>query len=187
MPTRQILFIQGAGAGTHDDWDDKLVDSLRRDLGDAYEVRYPRLPNESEPTYATWSQAILRQVADLDDGSVLVGHSVGGTILIHSLVERPPAPTLAAVILVAAPFVGDGGWPADGFDPKSDIGARLPRDLVVHVVLGLEDETVPRSHADLYATAIPQAHLHLLPGLDHQLGNDLSAVAALIRASDREP
>ena len=177
MRTRQILFIQGAGAGTHDDWDDKLVDSLRRDLGDAYVVRYPRLPDEGDPTYTTWNQAILRQVADLDDGSVVVGHSVGGMILIHSLVERPPAPTLAAVILVAAPFVGDGGWPAEGFEPKRDIGARLPRELEVHVVLGLDDETVPPSHADLYAIAIPQAHVHLLPGLDHQLGNDLGAVA----------
>ena len=25
---RQILFIQGGGAGTHDDWDNKLVESL---------------------------------------------------------------------------------------------------------------------------------------------------------------
>jgi hypothetical protein len=31
--TQQILFIQGGGAGAHDEWDDKLVDSLRRELG----------------------------------------------------------------------------------------------------------------------------------------------------------
>ena len=37
--TRQILFIQGAGEGTYDEWDDKLVDSLRRALGDG--VRGP--------------------------------------------------------------------------------------------------------------------------------------------------
>jgi hypothetical protein len=28
--TRQILFIQGGGAGTHDEWDNKLVESLRQ-------------------------------------------------------------------------------------------------------------------------------------------------------------
>src|SRR3954451_13311034 len=32
--TRQILFIQGGGADTHDGWDDQLVDSLRRGLGE---------------------------------------------------------------------------------------------------------------------------------------------------------
>jgi len=30
--TRQILFIQGGGAGAHDEWDDKLFDSLSREL-----------------------------------------------------------------------------------------------------------------------------------------------------------
>jgi hypothetical protein len=45
--TRQILLIQGGGAGAHDEWDDKLVESLRRELGGEYDVRYPRMPNES--------------------------------------------------------------------------------------------------------------------------------------------
>jgi hypothetical protein len=39
--TQQILFIQGGGAGAHDEWDDKLVESLRRELGTGYEIRYP--------------------------------------------------------------------------------------------------------------------------------------------------
>jgi hypothetical protein len=37
--TREILFIQGGGAGAHDEGDDKLFDSLGRELGDGYEVR----------------------------------------------------------------------------------------------------------------------------------------------------
>ena len=182
----QVLFIQGAGADTHDAWDDKLVDSLRRELGDGREVRYPRMPNEDDPTVATWSLAIRREMADLDDGAVVVGHSVGGAILIHVFAQQPPAPTVAAVVLIAAPFVGDGGWPADEFELPNDLGARLPRGLAVHVVHGLGDETVPPSHADLYARAIPQARLHLLPGRDHQMGNDLREVAEVIRASETE-
>jgi len=56
--TRQILFIQGGGAGTHDEWDNKLVESLWRELGDGHEVRYPRMPDEGDPSHATWSPAI---------------------------------------------------------------------------------------------------------------------------------
>jgi hypothetical protein len=48
---RQILFIQGGGAGAHDEWDDKLVESLRRELGAGHEVRYPRMPGEGDPAY----------------------------------------------------------------------------------------------------------------------------------------
>lgn len=183
MPaTRQVLFVQGGGAGTHDDWDDKLVASLRRELGAGYEVRYPRMPDEQDPNSARWGAAIRAELAIVDDGSVVAGHSVGGAILAHVLAEHPPRQRLGAIVLVAAPFVGDGGWPGDGFELPHDLGARLPPGVPVHVVHGLGDETAPPQHADLYARAVPQARLHLLAGRGHQLDDDLNEVAAIIRA-----
>ncbi|MEV7332033.1 alpha/beta hydrolase [Micromonospora sp. NPDC093244] len=181
---RQVLFIQGGGAGVHDDWDRALSESLRRELGDGYEVRYPRMPDEGNPTYATWSPAIRREVAALDDGSVVVGHSVGATILVHTLADRPPRRHLAAIVLLAAPFVGPGGWPSDEFEMPDDLGERLPSGVPVHVFHGLEDDTAPPAHADLYARAIPHARLHRLPGRDHQLGDDLAEVAAVLTLLD---
>lgn len=177
---RQVLFIQGGGAGVHDGWDNKLVDSLRRELGDRYEVRYPHMPGEDDPSYARWSAAIRREMTALGDGAVLVGHSVGGTILVNALAGRPPEREPGAIVLIAAPFVGPGGWPSDEFEPPGDLGARLPPGVPVHVFHGLRDETIPPSHADLYARVIPQARLHRLSGRDHQLGNDLSDVAKAI-------
>jgi predicted alpha/beta hydrolase family esterase len=180
--TRLILFIQGAGEGTHDEWDDKLVDSLRRALGGAYEVRYPRMPAEGDASEAAWGPAIRREVARLTDGAVVVGHSVGGTILVHELSEQAPRRPLAAIVLIAAPFVGAGGWPADEFAFDDDLGATLPPGVPVHVFHGTDDDTAPAAHADLYARAIPQAQVHLLSGRDHQLGDDLTEIATLIRA-----
>jgi predicted alpha/beta hydrolase family esterase len=178
---RQVLFVQGGGAGTHDDWDEKLVDSLRRGLGDGWEVRYPRMPDEDDPSYARWSPAIRQELAGLPDGAVVVGHSIGGTILVVALAEKPPELELAAIVLVAAPFVGAGGWPGEEFAVPADQGARLPPGAEAHVFHGLDDETAPPSHAELYARAIPQARSHLLPGRDHQLNDDLSDVATVIR------
>ena len=185
--TRQILFIQGGGAGAHDEWDDKLFDSLRRHLGDGYEVRYPRMPDEHDPSYARWSAAIRREMTDLDDGAIVAGHSVGATILINVLADRPPEPELSAIVLIAAPFVGADGWPGDEFELLHDLGSRLPQGVPVHVFHGLQDETAPPSHADLYARAIPQAQLHRLPGRNHQLDNDLSEVAKTINPDDHGP
>jgi predicted alpha/beta hydrolase family esterase len=181
--TRQVLFIQGGGAGAHDEWDDKLVASLRQELGREYEVRYPLMPDEDDPSYARWSTAIRREIAALDDGAVVAGHSVGGAILLHALAEQPPEKGLTAIGLIAAPFVGEGGWPSDEFELTSDLGAKLPPAARVDVFHGLRDETVPPSHAGLYAAAIPQAQLHQLPGRDHQLNNDLSEVAEVLRIS----
>jgi predicted alpha/beta hydrolase family esterase len=181
--TRQILFVQGGGAGTHDEWDSRLVDSLTRELGDGWEVRYPRMPGEDDPSYERWGPALRRELAALDDGAVVVGHSVGGTILVHALSQRPPERAPSAIVLVAAPFVGPGGWPGEEFELPPDLGARLPGGVPVHVVHGLADETVPPAHAELYARAVPRARLHLVPGRDHQLGDDLAVVATAVRAS----
>jgi pimeloyl-ACP methyl ester carboxylesterase len=179
---RQLLFVQGGGAGTHDEWDDKLVERLDRELGPGYEIRYPRMPNEDGPSYAAWKTALESELAALDDGAILVGHSVGGTILINVLGEHPPVRRLRAIFLLAAPFVGEGGWSSDDLKTPCDLGTRLPEGVPVFIYHGLADESVPPSHAELYARAIPYAEVHLLPGRDHQLDNDLSEVGAVIRS-----
>jgi pimeloyl-ACP methyl ester carboxylesterase len=135
------------------------------------------MPDEDDPTYARWSPVIRRELAALDDGAVVLGHSVGGTILVNTLAEQPQRPRLGAIVLIASPFVGQGGWLSDEFALPSDLGTRLPPGVQVHVFHGLEDETAPPSHADLYADVIPQAQVHRLPGRDHQLNNDLRDVS----------
>jgi predicted alpha/beta hydrolase family esterase len=186
---RQVLFIQGGGAAAHDEWDDKLVASLERELGDKCEVRYPRMPDEDDPSYAGWGPVIRREVAHLNDGAVVVGHSVGGTLLVHALRDQPPERELGGVVLISAPFVGADGWPSEEFEFPGDLGARLPQGMGVHVFHGLDDQTVPSSHAELYVRAIKQAQLHLLPERDHQLNGDLSDVAKVIQpdAAGRKP
>jgi predicted alpha/beta hydrolase family esterase len=182
---RQLLFVQGGGAGAHDEWDSKLVASLTRELGPNFEIRYPRMPNEDDPRYTAWRATLEKELATLDDGAILVGHSVGATILINALAEAPSGRQLGAIFLIAAPFVGEGGWPSEDLKPPPDLGARLPTGVPIHIYHGLEDETAPPSHADLYARAIPQARVHRLPNRDHQLNNDLREIAATIKSSPR--
>ena len=179
--TKQILFIQGGGAGVHDDWDSKLVASLARELGQDYDIRYPRMPNEADPSYPAWKTALEHEIAALDDAAILVGHSLGGTILINALAEQAPERKLAGVFLISAPFVGSGGWPSEDIKPKRDLGARLPQATPIYLYHGSEDDTAPYAHVDLYKQAIPQAHVRKLEGRDHQLNDDLSEIAADIR------
>lgn len=182
----QLLFVQGGGGkGVHDEWDSKLVESLKRDLGPDYDIRYPRMPYEDDPKFAPWKAALRRELGKLDDGALLVGHSIGATILINSLAEEPPARVLAGIFLISMPFIGEGGWPSDEIEPKPDLGAKLPAQSPVYIYQGSADEIVPAQHADLNAKAIPQAVLRKLPGRDHQLNNDMSEVAADIRELGR--
>lgn len=179
--TRQVLFVQGGGEGTHDAWDNKLVESLERGLGAGYEVRYPRMPDEADPSFEHWKAVLRDEIGRLGEGALLVGHSIGATILVHSLAEEPPERAPAGIFLIAAPFAGPGGWPVDEIEPKPNLGARLPARSAVYLYWGDADDTVPFEHVALNAKAIPQAVSRKLPGRDHQLNDDLSEVAADIR------
>jgi hypothetical protein len=69
----QLLFIQGGGKGAHDEWDNKLVASLRQELGQDYEIDYPRMPSEDNPTYSLWKTALESVFETLQHGAILVG------------------------------------------------------------------------------------------------------------------
>ncbi len=177
---RQLLFIQGGGKGAHDQWDNRLVDSLQRELGNGYQIHYPRMPHEESPSYASWQKPLEQAIQGLPDDSVVVAHSIGATLLVQWLSEQAPTPRLAGVYLISAPFVGTGGWPNPEFEFPAKLSLQLAEGVPLHLFHGLKDETAPPSHLALYARAIPRAHSHRLPERDHQLNDDLSEVAAQI-------
>ena len=124
-----LLFIQGGGDGAHDE-DARLVASLRSELGCGYEVRFPRMPNESESPYDLWSNVIASELARMGTGAVLVGHSIGASVLIKWLTEVTPTHRLAAAFLIAAPFWYDHDiWRWQEVRVARDASARLPRGL----------------------------------------------------------
>lgn len=178
---QQILFVQGGGADTHDAWDHRLVASLQTALGPSCEIRYPRMPNEADPQFDAWTATLAQELASLRDGAILIGHSIGGTLLLHTLASHPSAHRFAAIITLAAPFVGDGGWPTPDGRPLPALGDALPPTVPVYLYHGLADDTVPPSHLERYERAIPWARAYPLAGYDHQFLDDLSTVAALIR------
>jgi predicted alpha/beta hydrolase family esterase len=186
---RQVLFIQGGGEGTHADWDHALVASLQQRLGESYEVRYPRMPREDDPSVARWQPAIEKELRALPDGSIAVGHSLGAVILLHVLTEPSLGCKLGGIMLIAAPFVGQGCWESEDLAFPPNLGECLPQGVPIHLYHGDEDDTAPPPHLDLYAHAIAQATTHRLPGRDHQLNDDLSEVAVTISEleSRREP
>jgi ketosteroid isomerase-like protein/predicted alpha/beta hydrolase family esterase len=173
---KEILFVQGGGKRVHDTWDNKLVESLRRELGRDYTVRYPSVPNEADPHYDTWKPKLLSEIDDLEDGAIIVAHSIGAAILINLLAKEQPKRKLDAVVLISAPFLGEGGWLADEVNPPSKLGEHLPH-VPMFFYQGTADKTVPPDHLKLYAKAVPQATIRELADRNHQLNDDLSVVA----------
>lgn len=103
---KQVLLIQGAGEGAHRD-DAKLAGSLRSELGENYQVRYPAMPDEEDADYETWKSVILQEVEAMGEGAILVGHSIGASVLIRMFADRGPKPAIAGMFLIAGPFWHD--------------------------------------------------------------------------------
>lgn len=101
--TKTVLFVHGAGEGAYEE-DGLLVASLQEALGSAYEVRYPRMVNEDSPEYDEWNAQITSELAALDDEVILVGHSVGGSVLLKHLSEGQREKPAAGLFVIAAPF-----------------------------------------------------------------------------------
>jgi predicted alpha/beta hydrolase family esterase len=181
--TSHVLFVQGAAQGAYDE-DEKLVASLRGSLGPGYHVHYPAMPDEDEADYDQWKAEIAKELTAVEP-DVLIGHSVGASILIKCLTEIELALALAGVFLIATPFWGGDGWRYEGYERltlPSGFAARLPSGVPVFLYHGREDEIVPFDHLALYARELPHASVRELEGRGHQLGNDLSIVADDIRS-----
>jgi predicted alpha/beta hydrolase family esterase len=177
MMTKQVLFIHGGGGGAYEA-DAALAESLRANLGAAYAVRYPEMPDDAEPDYQTWKRIIFDQARDMGEGVILVGHSIGASVLIKALTEPEPKPPIAAVFLVTAPFWHDHEiWHWDDVALSADAADHYPHGAPLFLYYGEADETVPLEHAAMYANALPQAHVRRLPGRDHQLNEDMKEVA----------
>ena len=179
---KRVLFVQGGGKDVHAMWDRALVESLRRGLGTGYTVHYPRMPDEGDPHFATWKAALQQEFASLHDGDILVGHSIGATILLYTVVVAPPAVIPGALILLSAPFIGRGGWRSEDMKPRTDFSEHLPAGMPVRIYQGTKDKDVPFAHAELYAKAIPSAVVVPIENANHQLDDNLIRVAHDIRA-----
>jgi predicted alpha/beta hydrolase family esterase len=128
------LFIQGGGEGAHAE-DKLLADSLTRALGPNYDVRYPRMPDEPNPSVEVWGQKISSELSEISGKVILVAHSVGGSILLQYLSDEKFGNSIGGLFVLAAPTWDDNQWNLDDLKLPSKIAEKLaliPRIYFYH-------------------------------------------------------
>jgi len=173
---KQVLFIQGSGAGAYQE-DEKLVKSLREALGSEYNVLYPKMPEEESSGYEDWKLQISKELAALDGGLILVGHSVGSSILLKYISEERVENPLTGIFLIAAPYWGIGGWQMDEFVLDEGQASKLLKAIPIFFYHSRDDEVVSFAHLARHAEKFPGATIREFEGRGHQFNNDLSEVA----------
>lgn len=177
--TKHILFIQGAGGFEEDK---KLANSLQAHLGSDYQVHFPAMPDENNPKYPVWKEAIAQELAKLDGPLILGGHSLGASLMLRYVAEEKIAQPITGLFLVATPF-----WDANDPDLAEyaladDFASHLPKNLPIFFYHSRGDEWVPFEHMAMYADKLPNATTRDFDGRGHQFNDDLSEVAADIKA-----
>ncbi|MCI0560020.1 MAG: alpha/beta hydrolase, partial [Nitrososphaera sp.] len=150
-------------------------------LGNAYEVHYPLLLDESAPDMGRKKQ-IGNEIARLKGEIILVGHSLGASMLLKYLSENRGKEKIAGIFLIATPFwEGSEDW-VKGLKLKENFADNLPKKVPIFLYHCRDDEVAPFDHLDQYARKLPQAIIRVIASGGHQLNNDLRLVAKDIKA-----
>lgn len=198
MP-QQILMIHG---GTTFQFDDEYLDYLKnakidleritvhdrwirnlaKDLGEDYRVLAPKMPNSTNASYEEWKIWFKKILGLVDDGLILIGHSLGGVFLAKYLAENKITKKIKATFLLAAPFDDElEGESLAGFYLPEDISSFADQGGEIFLLHSKDDPCVPVDHIFKYQDALPKAKPILFMKGGHFNEERLPVLAELIR------
>jgi hypothetical protein len=178
----RILLVHSSGPQGPGEGSEPFVARLRDQLGPDFEVSFPIMPRPEDPHYQPWSDRIGQILSEADDPLIVVGHSLGGSVVLKHLAETGQSEPIAGLVLVETPLWGrDQEWEREWALPEGWPGAEtaLPPTFLFH---SHDDEEIPFAHLGLYAELLPNASVHPLDGTGHLLDRgDLSEIVETIR------
>jgi predicted alpha/beta hydrolase family esterase len=156
MP-KQILFVHSGGSqGLHEGSND-LVTYLQHMLGSKYNILNPKMPDPENPEYVRWKQSLGKTLASLEGEVILVGHSLGGSVLLKYLSEEIYNNMIIGLFIIAAPYWGKKDWKVEEYVLRKDFSDRLSQIPKIFLYHSRNDEVVPFRHLAFYASKLPNA------------------------------
>ncbi len=173
----QLLIIQGGGEGAHE-WGMPLITALKEQLGNNYDVHFPKMPNEKNPQYHAWVHKIEEELQNLSGPVILLGHSLGGSVLLKYLSEQAVLQHIQALFLVSAPFWGVPDWEVDQFTLADNFTYKLPNVISSFIYHSCDDPFVPFLHHKRYKDLLATATVRTFNNAGHEM---VKAVPTLIK------
>lgn len=196
---QQVFIIHGGNA--FNSYDDYLTDlkqkevslemlklsdwksSLGAVLGEMFEVLIPRMPNPQNAKYFEWKIFFEKYIPLLDDGVILIGHSLGGIFLAKYLSEEIYPKKIRATLLVAAPFNTPHVHPYVDFNLLNSLEGLAAQGGAVFFYHSKDDQVVPFSDFENYRVALPGAQFRTFEDRQHFNGEAFPEIAEDIRKS----
>ena len=127
---------------------------LQEQLGKGYHIISPGMPENLDCTL--WKAQIASGIEALDEELLLIGHSLGGSVLLKYLGRRLQANRLWTV-LGRGPYWGkDDDWQNEEYTLPNSFAAKLPHISKLILYHSRHDPVVPFAHAQHYAKQLPK-------------------------------
>jgi serine hydrolase len=177
-----VLFIHSAGPQSGEQGSSPFVKHLRQSLGSGFRVTCPAMPAPTKPCYERWRLKLERLLSSEKSPPILVGHSLGGSVLLKYISEHEPKVPAAGLFVVAAPYWGRADWKVEEFVLRKSFARFLPNALKIYLYQSQDDEVVGIEHLSRYSKAIPQATVRILGGGGHTFKDGLPELTEDIQA-----
>lgn len=178
--------MHSAGAQGINERSSGLVTYLQDELGTDYDVLYPKMPNPKQPRYASWKNQLKKELSFLDDEMIIIGHSLGGSVLLKYLSEEKFKKNIVGLFLVAVPFWGIKNWEIDEYVLQDNFTAKIPFIPKVYLYHSQDDEAVPFTHMEHYLKKLPHARVRIFPGNDHAFNTGIPELVEDIKSLDNK-
>ena len=174
MKYKQILFAHSGGSqGAKGEGSFDLVTYLKKELPSQIEINYPVIANPEAPTYEMWKKLFDTQFKLIKEPLILVGHSLGGSMLLKYLSEENSTIQIDALFLVDTPFWGEADWNIEDFVLQENHAFKLSKIKHVYLYHSIQDPIVPFEHVNIYKKTFPASTVRVIQGSDHTFANGL--------------
>lgn len=158
-------------------------EGLQEALGEDFDVLVPSMPSKQNAKYAEWEIWFRKILPYLEDGMVLVGHSLGGTFLTKYLAENTFPKKIAATCLIAAPFrVEPPEKTLADFVLPHDLSRVADQGGKIFLYYSTDDPVVPFATLEQYTGTLPNATARVFDDRGHFLQDEFPELAADIRS-----
>ena len=155
--------------------------ALHHELGSNAEILLPKMPCKQNANYEEWSIWFSKMLPLLNDGVILIGHSLGGIFLAKYLAQNNIDKKIKATILVAAPFDDEGTGELASFNLPASLEKFSKQAGQMYLFHSEDDVVVPVRELECYLRLLPKAVAHRLTGRGHFNSNKFPELVSLLK------
>ncbi|MEK7163336.1 MAG: alpha/beta fold hydrolase [Patescibacteria group bacterium] len=157
--------------------------TLAEKLDDRFEVITPRFPNEANAKYKEWKIRFEKIIPFINDGVVLIGHSLGGMFLARYLAENKFPKKIKATMIVASPHTEKLDHSLADFIIPKNLVPFEEQGGEIFLYYSNDDPLMkePMEHLKSYQRCLPNIHVRTFSDHGHFSGEEFPEIISDIK------